>query len=367
MTDPRIEKLARVLVDYSVAVRPNDKVAIAAGSQASPLIKEIYACVLRSGGFPWLIPSLPGIEEILFRDASDAQLSHVPEPLEQMIKTYDVWINIAAKTNTRSLTGVDPHKLLLRSQGQKNILQTLMSRSASGELRWTLAIFPTDAYAQDAEMGLEEYEDFVYSACLPDLDDPVGYWQRFARSQQRIVDWLKGRKEVRIKGLETDLRMSIVGRTFENCDGHKNMPDGEVYSGPVEDSVEGHVYFSYPAIYEGKEFRGIRLWFEKGRVVKATAEKNESRLNSILDTDSGSRYLGEFAIGTNDSIQRFTGETLFDEKIGGSFHIALGAGIPETGSVNQSAIHWDLVCDLKEDGEIWVDDNLIHKNGKFLI
>ena len=216
-------------------------------------------------------------------------------------------------------------------------------------------------------MSLAEYEDFVYSACMPDLDDPVGHWRGFSARQQKIVDWLKGKEQVRVLGPGTDLRLSIAGRTFINSDGKHNMPSGEVFTGPVEDSAEGYVYFSYPAILRGREVTGVRLSFEQGRVVKASAEKDEEYLLQMLDTDEGSRYLGEFAIGTNEGIDRFTGQILFDEKIGGSFHLALGAGYPETGSKNQSAIHWDMICDLRDGGEIWVDGELMYQNGKFVV
>jgi aminopeptidase len=240
-------------------------------------------------------------------------------------------------------------------------------RAARKEVRWTLALFPTNAHAQDAEMSLSDYEDFVYNACMPDMDDPVGYWRAVSARQERIIQWLKDRKQVHVIGPETDLKLSIAGRTFINCDCKENVPDGEVFTGPVENSVEGHVYFSYPTIYGGREVTGVRLWFEKGRVVKATAEKNEDFLLQTLDTDEGSRYVGEFAIGTNEGINRFTGEILFDEKIGGSFHMALGEGYPESGSQNHSGLHWDMICDLRQGGEIWVDDELLYKNGKFVI
>jgi aminopeptidase len=202
---------------------------------------------------------------------------------------------------------------------------------------------------------------------LLDEEDPVGYWRRFSTWQQGIVDWLKGREEVRVVAPGTDLRLSIAGRAFINCDGHKNMPDGEVFTGPVEDSVEGHVYFSYPAIYQGREVVGVRLWFEEGRVVRASAEKNEAFLLATLDIDEGARRVGEFAIGTNEGVARFTRQILFDEKINGSFHMALGAGYPETGSENESAIHWDMICDMRDGGEIWVDDDLLYRDGAFAI
>jgi aminopeptidase len=283
------------------------------------------------------------------------------------METYDVRIAIMCTENTKAMSNVDPARMVVRRQGQAEIFKTFLQRIGSGEMRWVGTLFPTNAYAQDAEMSLTEYEDFVYGACLPDIDDPVGYWHRFSAWQQKIVDWFAGKERVRVVGPETDLHLSIVGRVFKNSDGRENMPDGEIFTSPVEDSVEGHVRFSYPTIYRGRELTGVRLWFENGRVVKASAEKNEDFLLQTLDTDDGVRYAGEFAIGTNKGITRFTGETLFDEKINGSFHVALGAGFPEVGGKNESAIHWDMVSDLCDGGEIWVDDELVYKDGQFVI
>ena len=314
-----------------------------------------------------MLTSFPDIEEIFFKYASDDQLKHVPKPIETIYDTYDVRISVLAESNTRALSNVDPAKTVLQQQARTSLMRTFMKRSAAGELRWVVAPFPTHALAQDADMGLVEYEDFVYQACLPDLNDPIGYWQRFSERQQSIVNWLKGKKNIHVKGPETDLRLSVDGRVFMNCDGHFNLPDGEIYTGPVEDSLEGHVCFSYPAIYNGREVDGVRLWFEKGKVVKAAAAKNEVFLNRTLDTDEGARRVGEFAIGTNKGITRFTREILFDEKIGGSFHMALGAGYPETGSKNESAIHWDMICDLRRGGEIVVDNETIYRNGDFVL
>ncbi len=367
MTDPRIEKLSHLLVNYSVAVQPGDRVIVDGDTTGELLLKAVYAEVLQAGGHPMLMAGMPSTRELLFRYASDEQLQHVPEPLKLAMETYDVRISIIAEENTKALSNADPTKQVLYAQGRRELMKTFMERSASGEFRWTLTLFPTNACAQDAEMSLSEYEDFVYSACLPDMDDPVGYWERFSAWQEKIVEWLKGKERVHVVGPETDLRMDIAGRSFINCDGRFNMPDGEVFTGPVEDSVEGHVCFSYPAIYQGREVTGVRLWFEKGRVVKASAEKNEDFLLKTLDTDEGSRRVGEFAIGTSKGIARFTRQMLFDEKINGSFHMALGAGYPESGSKNESAIHWDMLCDLREGGEIRVDDTLLYKDGKFVI
>jgi aminopeptidase len=284
-----------------------------------------------------------------------------------MIETYDAVISIMSSANTKALSQVDPAKMMLRNRPEAELLKIYMQRSSEGSLRWVGALFPTQAFAQDAEVSLTEYENFVYNACLPDMDDPVGYWKRISAQQQKVVDWFKGKSKVHVLGPETDLRLDISGRVFVNCDGRQNMPDGEVFTGPVEDSVEGHVYFSYPAIYQGREVTGIRLWFEKGKVVKATAEKDEAFLLKTLDTDEGARRVGEFAIGANVGITKFTKQILFDEKIGGSFHMALGLSLPETGGVNESGIHWDMICDLRQGGEIWVDEQLIYKNGEFVI
>jgi len=367
MTDLRVEKLADVLVNYSVAVQPGDKVLVEGETPTAPLLKAVYARVLQTGGYPMMMAFLPGTEELLFRHGSDEQLKHVPDPLKLIIETYDAAIRIRGVENTKALSNVDPAKMVLHNQARRELMQTFMQRSGSGDLRWVTTLFPTNAHAQDAEMSLSEYEDFVYGACMPDIDDPVGYWRRFSAWQQKIVEWLKGRERAHVLGPETELHLSIAGRTFINSDGKHNMPSGEVFTGPVEDSVEGHVRFSYPAIFQGREVSGVQLWFEGGRVVKATAEKNEDFLLQTLDTDDGSRYVGEFAIGTNEGIDRFTRQILFDEKINGSFHMALGAGYPETGSKNESAIHWDMICDLRDGGEIWVDEELMYKNGKFVI
>jgi aminopeptidase len=331
------------------------------------LLKAVYAKVLQAGGHPLLRVSLPGIDELAYRHASDEQLQFIHEPQKLILETYDVTIGIRGEENTKALSSVDPAKMMLKRQAGAELMKTYFRRSASGELRWTTTLYPTNAHAQDAEMSLSEYEDFCYGACMPDADDPVGYWQRFSAWQQRIVDWLKGKERIHVVGPETDLRLNVADRVFINSDGKHNMPSGEVFTGPVEESVNGHVHFSYPAITAGREVTGIRLWFEDGKVVKASADKNEDYLLKALDTDDGSRFVGEFAIGTNKGITRFTRQILFDEKISGSFHMALGAGYPETGSKNKSAIHWDMICDMRAGGEIWVDDELLYKDGNFAI
>jgi aminopeptidase len=367
MRDLRIEKLAEMLVKYSAPVKPGDKAVIQGSSVAAPLIREIYKQILLAGGHPLVLASIPGVEEIFFKHASDAQLEFIHEGQRLIFDKYDARYAIICDVNTKELTNIDPSRMAVARKARMQIFKRFIERVATKEMVWTGTLFPTQAHAQQAEMSLTDYEDFVYNACMPDMNDPVGYWKKVSAEQQKICDWLKGKKRVHVSGPETDVTLSIEGREFINCDCHENVPDGEIFTSPVEDSANGHVYFSYPAINDGHEVTGVRLEFEKGKVVKATAEKNEQYLTSTLDTDEGSRYLGEFAIGTNEGITKFTGEILFDEKIGGSFHMAVGAGLPEAGGKNESSIHWDMVCDLRQGGEISVDDQVIYKNGKFVI
>jgi aminopeptidase len=367
VNDPRVDKLADLLVNYSIAAKPGQKVAIQGSTLAEPLIRAVYAAALRAGAHPTVLAVLPGLDETFYRLASDEQLQHIPPPYRVVTETYDGLIAILGTANTKALSNVPPEKMVLNQRAMGEITKIFMQRHSSGDLHWVGTLFPTAAHAQDAEMGLAEFEDLVYDACLPDPDDPIGYWKRFSAWQQRIVEWLEGKKEVHVVGPETDLRLSIEGRPFINCDGRANMPDGEVFTSPVEGSVEGRVHYTYPAVYRGREVTNVRLWLEKGRVVKATADKGEEFLRKTLDVDEGARVPGEFAIGTNKGVTRFMRQTLFDEKINGTFHMALGASIPESGGTNVSAVHWDMVCDLRQGGEIRVDGELLHKDGKFVI
>jgi aminopeptidase len=367
MSDIRTEKLAELLVGYSVAVRPGDRVVIRGDVVGAPLMDALYKRILQAGGHPFLVPALPEQEELFYRYASDEQLGYIHSPIRMIYETYDVIISIMAEANTKALSRIDPQKMVLHQRAYTELSKKFLERAAKKELRWAVTLFPTEGYAQEADMCLSDYEDFVYQACMPDVEDPVRYWTKVSQEHGRVIQWLHGKKDVHIIGPETDLKLSIEGRPFINCDCHLNIPDGEIFTGPVEDSVEGHVAFSYPAIFQGREVSGIHLWFEKGKVVKATADKNEEYLLKTIDTDAGARYVGEFAIGTNKGIQQFTRQILFDEKISGSFHMALGSGYPESGSKNESAIHWDMICDLRQGGEIRVDGELLYKNGEFKI
>jgi len=367
MKDQRIEKYAELLINYCAAVKPEDKVIIHGNFMAEPLLAALYKYVLNAGAYPLLDISLPNNDELLLNNASDKQIQYIHETEKYVAEKYDVDISIESPLNTKNLTNVNPNKIALHAKARKSLRKTFMHRVAQEELRWVYAIFPTNALAQDAAMSLSDYEDFVYNACLPNLENPVTYWKELHIRQQKMVDWFVGKKKIHVVAKDTDLKMSIEGRTFSNSNGRDNMPDGEIFTGPVENSVEGHIKFSYPGIYIGNEVEGIKLWFEQGKVVKATADKNEAFLQQMINSDEGAQYVGEFAIGTNENIAKFTKSILFDEKIGGTIHIALGAGYPETGSKNESGIHWDLICDTRNQSEIWVDNELIFKDGEFVI
>lgn len=367
MPDPRITNLAQVIVDYSVKIKPGDQVYITTAPVATPLVQELYRLIVQRGGHATPLVDLPGLAPIFFEYANDEQLAYVPPMLKSAIETFDVRIAIGSHTNTRELSVADPAKQAARQKALRPLMQTFMDRSASGALRWNVTLFPTDAYAQDAEMSLADFEDFVYAACLCDQPDPVAAWEEVARKQQILVDWLAGKREIHLVGPDTDLTVGIAGRSFVNCCGDKNMPDGEVFTGPEETKVNGHVRFSFPAIYQSREVSDVRVWFENGVAVKWTAAKNEEFLTQMLTSDEGARRLGEFAFGANFGIQRFIKNILFDEKIGGTVHMAFGSGYPETGSTNRSAIHWDMICDLREGSEVTVDGELFAKDGKYVL
>lgn len=365
--DVRNEKLANMIIKYSLRVKPDNTVLIKGGKTAEPLLKALYKEVLDSGGHPFLMTEYDWTEEMLLQLGNEDQITYIQKPNKIFYGEFDRLIRVRAEENTKMLNGVDGNKFTRYTKARGPIMDTYMARSASGALNWAVTMYPTNAYAQDADMSLDDYANFLYGACMPDLDDPIGYWQRVSERQERIVKWLEGKKKVHLLGKDTDLRLSIDGRRFINCDCRVNIPDGEIFTGPVEDSIEGHVSFSYPTIYQSREVNGVQLEFKKGRVVKASANKNEEFLLKTIDTDEGARGVGEFAIGTNEGIQQFTRQILFDEKIGGSFHMALGKGYPESGSKAQSSIHWDMICDLRDGGQIWVDDTLLYENGKFVI
>lgn len=365
--DPRISKLADILVNYSTEVKPGDKVAIRGDLLALPLLNEVLRYTLRAGGLPTIVLDSDEFMETFFSEAGPAQLKYVT-PVEKIVnEDMDVIIFARASENTRALTGVQPDKQAAYQTALRPWREMRMDRSAEGNLRWVLTQFPCSAYAQEADMSLEEYENFVYGATFADQEDPVKHWLDIAEMQQRLVDWLAGKDKVVVRGPNVELDLSIKGRTFINSAGKRNMPSGEIYTGPVETSVNGWVKFTYPAVREGREVEGVEFTFKDGKVATAKAKKNEAYLHSQLASDKGASYLGEFAVGTNYGIQRFTKNILFDEKIAGTIHMAVGAGYPDTGSKNRSAVHWDFICDMRTDSEIHVDGELFYKDGAFTV
>jgi aminopeptidase len=367
MKDQRAEALARILVEYSCGVNEGDVCLVQGESAAEPLLLSIYEEVLSRGGFPVVELTMEGQAPAFFRHATDAQLDWVPPPARWGAEEADARFRVMADTNTRALSGVDPARQTRRQSAVRPLMETMMKRSAAGEMRWALTLFPTQAYAAEADMSLTDYEDFFYRACLCDQPDPVEAWRRQSDETRRLAEWITGKEEIRLEGPGTDLTLNVSGRTFVAADGRHNMPDGEFFTGPVEDSVNGEVTFSYPAVYGGREVAGVKLRFADGKVVDASADRNEDFLLKTLDTDEGARRLGELGIGTNYGIDRFTKEILLDEKIGGTIHLAVGMSYPETGGTNNSAVHWDMVCDLRQGGRITVDGVELQSNGKFSV
>ena len=373
MEDMRVERMAEIITAYSAKVKRDDLVGIRGSTAAAPLVRALYGECVRRGAHVHTEVSLPGLEEIFYACASRRQLAYCSPLRKFEIENADVVISILSETNTRRLSGADPKKQAIASKAKQPIMETFMKRAAQheetgeGGLRWTLTLFPTEAYAQDAEMGIREYEDFVFGACFANEADGIKRWRAQHRRQARVVRYLKGRKVVEIGAPGTDLRVGIAGRPFMNCSGHNNFPDGEVFTGPQENRIDGNIRYSFPACIQGREVEGVALAFAKGEVVKATAEKNEAFLRSMIGMDDGAKRVGEFAFGLNAGIQRFTRNTLFDEKIGGTLHLALGKGYPQSGSRNNSALHWDMVCDLRQGGEVYVDGKLFSRDGELKI
>jgi aminopeptidase len=367
LKDQRADALARVLVHHSAGVKAGDVCLIQAESPAELLAQAIYEEVLQIGGLPVVELSMEGQAAAYFKLASDEQLEWVSPPTHWGAEEADVRFRVMADANTRALSGVDPARQAQRQRAVKPIMETLMKRSAAGEFRWALTLFPTQAYASEADMSLADYEDFFYKACLCDRDDPVSAWREQSEKVEQLAEWITGKEEIRIEAPGTDITLNVSGRSFIAADGRHNMPDGEFFTGPVEDSAQGEVAFTYPAVYGGREVSGVKLRFDQGRVVDASAERNEEFLLEMLDMDEGARRLGELGIGTNYGIDRFTKEILLDEKIGGTIHLAVGMSYPETGGQNSSALHWDMVCDLRQGGRITVDGQDLQVDGKFVV
>jgi len=364
--DPRHRKLAEVIVGYSTEVGPGDKVLIESTGSASPLVRELYGASLRAGGHPETSLGLDEAEEALLGEGSDAQLEWIAPDLEWKVDRGDVWMVIDAPVNTKRLTGVDPSKMGTRLKARAPIQSRYLERSAAGDFRWVICGYPTEASAQDAGMSLRQYEDVLYRAAFLDKDDPVAAWASFGDRLEGVGSILDNVRELRIVGEETDLKLGVEDRTWIRSKGLRNFPDGEVFTGPIETSVEGTIRFTFPAMMRGRQADGVRLRFEAGEVVEATATRGQDFLREMIALDEGAKRVGEFAFGMNDAIGEYTGNLLLDEKIGGTVHLALGRSVPGTGGENRSGLHWDIVCDLRDGGEVYADGELVYRDGAFL-
>jgi aminopeptidase len=361
MVDERIGKLARILVDYSIEAGEGDQVLVSAEVGAGPLIGALYARLLQVGATAVTQISLPGMQELFFEHAQELHYQEIPQVTRAIYEGVDAQIGIRAPSNTRALANVDPEKQQALQKRNKPLSEMMLEKD-----RWVLTLFPTEALAQEAHMSLSEYEEFAFEAMGLNEEDPVRYWSQMSAEQERLKARLEEAREIRIVGPETDLTLSVEGRTFVNSAGMRNMPCGEVFTGPIEDSANGTVYFGVPAAIAGREISGVRIRLEEGKIVEASAEKGEEYLSSLLDADDGARYLGELGIGTNYGIRRARANVLFDEKLGGTVHLAIGRSYAQTGGKNDSSVHTDLVCDLREGGALYADGELIQENGRFL-
>ncbi|GAA4464014.1 aminopeptidase [Phytohabitans houttuyneae] len=364
MADPRLRRLARVLVHHSLTTQNGDRVLIHAPASAAPLVREVYREVIRAGAHPTVRAGLDGIERIAVEEGTDEQVRRLTALDQREIEGVDVWLVISADADVPTGATATARAAILRA-AQASLMRQCIARIAKGELRWCRTVVPTESGAARAGMPLDEYQDFVFRAGLLDREDPIAAWKDLHDAQQRIVDFLGKHDTVHIVAPGVDLEYRVAGRTWINGSGQYNFPDGEVFTGPIEDSVRGTIRFSYPAVYRGARVDDVTLRFENGRVVEASAGAGMEFLQTMLDTDDGARYVGEVAFGLNEAVDRFTANTLFDEKIGGTMHLAVGQSYPHTGGTNRSEIHWDMVTDLR-DGEVYVDGRLCYEKGRFL-
>lgn len=361
MTDIRIKKVAEILVEHSTKVKKGDKVIISATDNAKPLIKEVYKLCIKKGAYVTVKVSIHGLSYIFYKNAKKHQLEHYPKISEYEAKETDVYIAIHGNYNSKELQNIDPKKLAITSKVKDPISKIIMSK------RWIGFDYPTQSLAQDAGMSLEEYEDFLYSATTQ--IDP----EKITKKLVRIKSHLDKTTKVKIISKDTNLQFTINDMIAQARYALHNLPDGEVFTAQNKYSTNGHIKFTYPSIRGGNEIEDIYLEFKDGKVINESAKTNQKFLTAMLNTDQGSRYLGEFGIGMNDKINKFTKNLLFDEKMGGTIHLALGMAYPECTKNNKkngntSALHWDIVKDLKKDKvEIYFDDKLVNKHGNWFI
>ncbi len=360
MTGPDPDRLAALLCDWCIAARERDQVLVGMTLQSMPLVRALHRALLERGAWPLIRLAPAELAADFYRHATNTQLdSFAPLELAEA-QTAGAFIGITAPANTRALASVDPALIARVGRARAAVQEARLSK------RWCGTLWPTPALAQQAAMGDSEYADFVSRALFLDRPDPISAWHELSKLQARLIDPLSRAREIRIEAEGTDLKLAVGGRTWVNSDGKHNMPSGEVFTGPLEDSAEGTIRFTVPSSPRGVEVEDVELRFAGGKVIEARAARGERYLREALETDSGARFLGELGIGTNEGINRATGLVLLDEKIAGTVHLALGRSYPETGGRNASALHWDLICDLREGGRLTVDGQLLNENGRFV-
>jgi aminopeptidase len=357
-------KYANLLVNYCLELKEGDRCYVESSMLAEPLIKEFYREAMRVGAHVDFKLSFPEMNKIFFEEASDMQLQFVSPLKMEAFSNYEAYMLIRAPYDLHEEIRVDKGKKQTRSKALHELNQLYFKRTAEKSMRRSLCQFPTDTVAENAGMTLEEYSDFVFNACKLYADDPAAEWRRLGETQQKIVDFLDKSKHIRYVNPRSDISFSVEGRKWINSDGKANMPSGEVFSAPVEESVNGEIYFDYPSIFWGQDVSGIRLKVQNGQIIEWSAEQGGEVLDKIMQID-GARYFGEVAVGTNYDVHRSTKNILFDEKIGGTIHMAIGQSYLQAGGKNQSSIHWDMIANMM-DGAIYADGALIYQNGKFV-
>ena len=360
-----LSKYARLLVEYCLEIQEGERLFISTTTLAEPLVREVYRWAIRKGAMVETDLAFREQKRIFLNEAGEAQLKYVSPLYKMAMAEFDAYLHIRAPFNLREDQNVPADKSKIRREALSSTMKTYFERTATRDLKRNLCQYPTNANAQEAGMSLEEYQNFVFNACKLNEPDPIASWLAVRKQQQQIVDLLNQRKKVQYKGPDIDIEFSTAGRTWINSDGQTNMPSGEVYTSPVEDSVNGHIHFSYPAVYSGHLVEGVTLWVKDGYVEKWEAKQGQAFLDHIFQIE-GARRFGEAAIGTNYAISQFTKNILFDEKIGGTIHMAIGQSYLQTGGKNQSSIHWDMIANMKDGGVIYADDEKIYEDGNFL-
>jgi aminopeptidase len=362
-------KLSKIAVNYSLEIKKGQRVAIVGPTLAEELFQALYVEVLKSGGYPLLLPKIEGFEELRYKYASEDQLFYYDNVLKKIDKEFECFILISGDYNRKKLSLVES-KLIAKVKGSpsnKEFSELIRKRAAKGEMKWVAIPYPCNSFAQEANMDLFSYTDFVQKALFLDREDPIKEWKKMKKKHEKLIEYLIHVDKIHILSEDTDLMLSVKGRKWLNACGDVNLPDGEIATGPLENSVNGHIRFTFPGIYLGKEIENIYLEFKDGKVTKAKADKGEDLLKEIIAIENANK-IGEFAFGTNYGITDFTKNMAFDEKIGGTIHCALGAGFPETGSKNYSAIHWDILKDMRLPGSKIIADGItIYEEGKWKI